>query len=303
MEESLGLEGALWGIFIGDALAQPIHWYYSLDILKEHYGYIVDYVSPRLDVTHPDSWKYYQNIKLDEEPFDIFHDLKEYYKQPLANGYHQLLKKGENTLNVKIVEQLFSSILSSNQYDQGDFLNRYLQLILEKGSHRDTYLDMSHRFFFRSLATPNNRIMEYHNRKTVSESSMIQEFSSPENVGFTQEDDCLAGIVCILPLILHNYSLFTEDQSQFEQLLKSHLWLTHPYPRLLQTSMILTQLLSRLFTNTYQTDNNLQEILYDTLKQLNSSNLEGYNELCDILRNKDISEEDALRQCSMISNR
>jgi len=302
MEVSLGLEGALWGIFIGDALAQPIHWYYSLDILKEHYGEIMDYVSPRSDVTHPDSWKYYQNVKVDEEPFDIFQDLKEYYNMPLANNYHQLLKKGENTLNVKVVEQLFSSILSSNQYDQGDFLNRYFKLILEKGSHNDTYLDMSHRFFFRSLATPNNRIMEYLNTKTMPESSGIQEFSSPEAVGFTEEDDCLAGIVCLLPLIVHNYSLFTENQSQFEHLLKSHLWLTHPYPRLLETSLILTQLLSRLFTNTYQIDN-IQDMLYDTLKQLNSSNLEGYNELCEIIRNKDITEEEALRKCSMISNR
>jgi uncharacterized protein YutD len=299
METSLGLEGALWGIFIGDALAQPIHWYYSLEKLKEHYGYIMDYVSPRIDVTHPDSWKYYQNIKVDEEPFDIFQNLKEYYNQPLANGYHQLLKKGENTLNIKVVEQLFSSILSSNQYDQGDFLNRYLKLHLEKGSHVDTYLDMSHRFFFRSLATPNNRIMNYQNRKNMLET----EFSSPETVGFTEEDDCLAGIVFLLPLILHNYSLFTENQKEFEYLLKTHLWLTHPYPRLLQTAMILTQLLTILFTNTYEIDNNLRNVLYDTLKQLNVSNPEGYDELCDIIQNKELSDEDALKKCSMISNR
>jgi hypothetical protein len=301
----LGLEGALWGIFIGDALAQPIHWYYSLEILKEHYGYIRDYVDPRRDVIHPDSWKYYQNIKIDEEPFDIFQDLKEYYNKPLANGYHQLLKKGENTLNIKVVEQLFSSILSSNQYDQGDFLNRYLKLHLGKGSHADTYLDMSHRYFFRSLATPNNRIMDYLNRKTmlIQTSILMQEFSSPENVGFTEEDDCLAGMVFLLPLILHNYSLYTENQKQYEHILKTHLWLTHPYPRLLQASMILTHLLSRLFTNTYQINSNLREFLYDTLKQLNLSNPEGYDELCEYIQNKEISDEEALKKCSMISNR
>jgi ADP-ribosylglycohydrolase len=28
---------SLWGIFIGDALAMPVHWYYNLATLKQHF--------------------------------------------------------------------------------------------------------------------------------------------------------------------------------------------------------------------------------------------------------------------------
>lgn len=40
------IAGALWGIFIGDALAMPAHWYYDVDALHEDYGTITGYVAP-----------------------------------------------------------------------------------------------------------------------------------------------------------------------------------------------------------------------------------------------------------------
>ena len=41
------IAGALWGIFIGDALAMPAHWYYDVELLKEDYGTIEHYVEPK----------------------------------------------------------------------------------------------------------------------------------------------------------------------------------------------------------------------------------------------------------------
>jgi hypothetical protein len=41
------IAGALWGIFIGDALAMPAHWYYDVDALHEDYGTITGYVAPQ----------------------------------------------------------------------------------------------------------------------------------------------------------------------------------------------------------------------------------------------------------------
>jgi hypothetical protein len=41
------IAGALWGIFIGDALAMPAHWYYDVELLKEDYGTIGHYVAPK----------------------------------------------------------------------------------------------------------------------------------------------------------------------------------------------------------------------------------------------------------------
>jgi ADP-ribosylglycohydrolase len=30
--------GALWGLYIGDALAMPVHWYYNRSALFDDYG-------------------------------------------------------------------------------------------------------------------------------------------------------------------------------------------------------------------------------------------------------------------------
>lgn len=64
------LEGALYGLFIGDALAAPTHWYqprcappvanlitliryYTTSLLDEDYGKVTDYVAPK--DKHPES--------------------------------------------------------------------------------------------------------------------------------------------------------------------------------------------------------------------------------------------------------
>ena len=41
------LKGSLWGIYIGDALAMPTHWYYDQSHLKRTYGQITGYVKPQ----------------------------------------------------------------------------------------------------------------------------------------------------------------------------------------------------------------------------------------------------------------
>jgi hypothetical protein len=38
------LKGALWGMFIGDALAMPVHWYYNTASLKNDYGEGLNYI-------------------------------------------------------------------------------------------------------------------------------------------------------------------------------------------------------------------------------------------------------------------
>jgi hypothetical protein len=293
------LEGGLWGIFIGDALAHPIHWYYSLDLLKEHYGFVDTYITARSDVQHPDSWKYYNNLKVEFEPFDIFHDLDKYYRMPLANGYHQLLDKADNTLNIKVLQALLRSILDCKQYDQGDFLNRYISLFLEKGNHRDTYIDMSHRYFFRTLAISNNRITQ----TLRGDLSLSEDHISPEKVGLLEEDDCLAGLVCLLPFIVHNYSNIKENPSQFKKLLETHLWLTHPVPRLIQACLIISDLFYILVSQPSQPKMSIKNHFIESLKNLNIDNVEGFLELLSYIENSELSDEEVLMRCKMISNR
>ena len=45
--------GCIYGLFIGDALAMPVHWYYDRLALQRDYGQVRDYLAPRNP--HPDS--------------------------------------------------------------------------------------------------------------------------------------------------------------------------------------------------------------------------------------------------------
>jgi len=44
-------------------------------------------------------------------------------------------------------------------------------------------------------------------------------------------------------------------------------------------------------------------LFYETLKILNEENMEGYRELVDFIGNTEISDEEALKRCKLISNR
>lgn len=66
--------------------------------------------------------------------------------------YHQFLKAGENTLNVKICRLLVESLNEIGAYDSDDFLERYISFMMTPGNHRDTYLEECHRNFFANYA-------------------------------------------------------------------------------------------------------------------------------------------------------
>ena len=46
--------GAFWGLFIGDSMAMPVHWYYNPDDIKRGYGgWLSGYTAP--NKRHPSS--------------------------------------------------------------------------------------------------------------------------------------------------------------------------------------------------------------------------------------------------------
>lgn len=47
------MRGGLWGMFVGDALAMPVHWYYNIAALWQDFGQIKDYQAPKAH--HPNS--------------------------------------------------------------------------------------------------------------------------------------------------------------------------------------------------------------------------------------------------------
>ena len=38
--------GVLWGMFVGDALAMPVHWYYDVAALQRDFGVVRDFQPP-----------------------------------------------------------------------------------------------------------------------------------------------------------------------------------------------------------------------------------------------------------------
>ncbi len=141
--------GALYGLCVGDALAMPVHWYYNRQALHQDYGRVTDYLAPRNP--HPDSILWRSSYKTPNSKGEILHDQAPYWGQKGIH-YHQFLKAGENTLNVKICRLLIESINQTGTYDADDFLRRYVVFMTTAGHHQDTYIEECHRNFFANYA-------------------------------------------------------------------------------------------------------------------------------------------------------
>jgi ADP-ribosylglycohydrolase len=141
--------GALWGLFIGDALSMPVHWYYNRQSLERDYGHVADYLEPKNP--HPDSILWRSRFDRLPSGFDILHDQARFWGMQGIH-YHQHLKAGENTLNLKICRLLMASLSERGAYDPDDFLRRYIHFMTTPGCHSDTYVEECHRHFFSRLA-------------------------------------------------------------------------------------------------------------------------------------------------------
>ena len=141
--------GLIWGTFIGDAHAMPVHWYYDRAALHRDYGVVRDYVAPRNP--HPDSILWRSEYTPLNERGDILHEQAQYWGQRGLH-YHQFLRAGENTLNLQLGRVLLDSLRALGRYDAEDYLQRYLDFMLTPGRHRDTYVEECHRKFFTAYA-------------------------------------------------------------------------------------------------------------------------------------------------------
>ncbi len=139
------LMGMTMGGFIGDALAMPVHWYYDRSALHRDYGLVRDYVAPLSP--HADSILWRSEYTALNDRGNILHDQARYWGQPGIH-YHQFLRSGENTLNLKLAKVLMQSLTDCGAYNADDYLQRYIDFMLTPGNHRDTYVEEYHRKFF-----------------------------------------------------------------------------------------------------------------------------------------------------------
>ena len=146
--------GALWGQFIGDALAMPVHWYYDTAALRRDYG---DRHGLRGAET-PAPGQHLLALPLyvpANARGDILHDKAQFWGTENGAGvhYHGFLAPGENTLNFQLAAQLLESLAAhGGRYDRADYTRRYLDFMLTPGRHQDTYVEECHRGFFTRYA-------------------------------------------------------------------------------------------------------------------------------------------------------
>lgn len=204
--------GALWGMFIGDALAMPVHWYYDRAALKRDYGEIRGYVAPKNP--HPDSILWRASYAPPAPEFDILHEQARFWGQRGIH-YHQFLHPGENTLNLKLAALLAESLLARGGYDADDYLARYIDFLRTPGRHTDTYIEECHRGFFANLAKG----------------------KAPRDCGI--EDVHIGGLAAVPVFAVY----YRRDEARARKAVHEHVSLTHRAPGVLDAADHLTRLL------------------------------------------------------------
>lgn len=142
------VRSGLLGLWIGDALAMPVHWYYNRFALMQDYGTVTDFLTPKNP--HPDSIFWRSSWEAPNEELDILGDQRPFWGQRNIH-YHQNLKAGENTLTVKLAAEVWKMLNEIGGYDANEYLKRYIDLMTSPERHGDTYVEECHRGFFTNL--------------------------------------------------------------------------------------------------------------------------------------------------------
>jgi ADP-ribosylglycohydrolase len=148
---------------------------------------------------HPDSILWRSSYRAPNATGEILHDQARYWGQKGIH-YHQFLKAGENTLNVKICRVLIESINQSGTYDADDFLRRYIAYMTTPGNHRDTYIEECHRNFFANYARG----------------------IPPRQCGVAEKH--IGGLIGIVPVVAYYFN----QPDKAREAAMAHLALTHP---------------------------------------------------------------------------
>lgn len=179
--KGLRIRNALRGLFIGDALAMPAHWFYSLENIKKEFdGGLLGYNAP--PHPHPESFMVGMDYNPDVETatrlgrkFDILHEHARFYKTSYSTleissseregehghlvprpeerfHYHHGLKAGENTLGAHLVRVLMRAVIRKGRYDPDAFLDGFIEHLTTPGRNRDPYTEIYLRRWFENYS-------------------------------------------------------------------------------------------------------------------------------------------------------
>jgi ADP-ribosylglycohydrolase len=212
--------GALSGLFIADALAMPVHWYYDTDALRRDYGHVRDYLVPKNP--HPDSILWRSSYVSTSPKAEILHDQAQYWGEKGIH-YHQFLEAGENTLNGQLAAELLEFVYRQNTYEPGPWLEHFVSFLTTPGSHRDTYVEEYLRHFFTNYGR--GIALEQCGRK---------------------DEHHIGGFTLMLPLTIH----FSDSPEYARKISQEHLALTHGGPLMSKGAALVIDLLISLLHGT-----------------------------------------------------
>jgi len=175
------IANALWGMFCGDSLAMPAHWFYSVDTLRETFdGGITGFEAP--PHPHPESFMVGADYSPDVESanrharaYDILHENARFYRTTYsefgfetseregAHGnavagldqryhYHHGLKAGDHTAASGAARALIRSVVEEGKYRPDAFLAAFVGHFTKPGQNRDPYLEIYIRDWFENYA-------------------------------------------------------------------------------------------------------------------------------------------------------
>ncbi len=176
------LSNALWGLFAADALAMPVHWFYSRrNIRKEFDDGVSGYEAARHP--HPEAFMIGMAYRPDVEaaqahgrPYDILGEHARFYHTTYSGPasialtetegehgnavagtkdryhYHHGLAAGENTVGAHLVRVLLRSVAARGRYDQDDFLDSFMAFMTGDQDRRDPYTEIYLRRWFENYS-------------------------------------------------------------------------------------------------------------------------------------------------------
>lgn len=271
------VRGALWGLFVGDALSAPLHWYYTWPEAQRHKlsyygGGIRGYSGAHPDAAHPDSWKYFARCDPRKEPVPAIFTGDEAgtaradsWRTPGTN-YHAALPAGDNTLTARLTALVGSSLTTDGRFDAEAYFQRYTVLLAGQksgpglaeawahgGAASATAVDGSCPADSGTASDPRGLLS--HNRDTwVDESHRVLARNCavagarPWEAGL--DDCCLTGIAMSVPLLL----AYSGNRDARELAVRSLLQLTHKSEDMVRQVMWFGDLLSVLLANARASD-------------------------------------------------
>jgi ADP-ribosylglycohydrolase len=191
----------------------PVHWYYDTQAMARDYGNVTDYMAPQNP--HPDSILWRSSYTPKNKSFDILHDQAQYWGKRGIH-YHQFLKAGENTLNLKLAREVLLMMQKLGDYSKKEWLSHLVTYMTTPGSHNDTYVEEYLRHFF-------TRYGQGYDLLTCGR----------------KDENHIGGLSLMLPLLIS----LASDREYAEKTALEHLNLTHGGPAMALGGKIIARII------------------------------------------------------------